>query len=161
MTETSELPDKLIAIEVKTERGVNPKDAIGATKIPFSIIPMPALMDLALAMQEGAGKYGPFNYRAVPVQMHIYLEAAWGHITSCINGEDIDLDSGLHHVAKCMACCAIILDGLHNGTIIDTRPSKNLPGSTAFSRDPQKVLGDPGRIRDLMRKPWVEVKVDK
>jgi hypothetical protein len=142
---------------VDVSEAINPKDLIGAKKIPLSIIPAPALMELAMALLEGATKYGPFNYRAIPVQSHVYIEAAIGHLLSYQDGEDIDTDSGLHHVTKCMACCAIIIDCLHTGTIKDTRPTRSLPGAGSFSRDPSKVLGDQMKIKALLSKPWVKV----
>lgn len=146
------------AAKSKRVQGINPKDIIGATKVPLGLVPPVFIANTAMALMEGAGKYGPFNWRRTssPVQMMIYLEAAMGHIQALIDGQDIDVDSGLHHVAKAAACCAIILDATACNNMIDNRPSiwPNRARGT-FSRDPSTLFGDKDRIKEILKKPWV------
>jgi hypothetical protein len=115
-------------------------------------------MPLALAMHEGGTKYGPFNYRDVPVAAHIYVDAALGHIMAYADGEDLDPDSGIHHLGKAMACCAILIDGIITNRVKDDRHTLNKPGQGSFSRDPLKYpqLVDPQKIKALLRKPYTK-----
>ena len=52
----------------------NPKDAIGATKIPLGLVPATALAYQALAHYEGKGKYGGWNWRAI---FHVRTNSDW------------------------------------------------------------------------------------
>jgi Domain of unknown function (DUF5664) len=143
--------------EKKGVKGVNPKDMIGATKIPLGLVPPIAIAHEAMTFQEGAAKYGPFNWRrtAAPVQMMTYLEAALGHILSLIDGQDIDPSSGSHHAAHARACLAIILDATACGNMIDNRPS-TWPNRAkgVFSRDPASLLGDQEKVKALLSRKW-------
>ena len=107
----------------------NPKDLIGMTKLPLRFVPPVAIALESLALADGAKKYGPFNWRAHPVLMMVYLEAALRHIYKIIDGEDIDLESGALHSAHARACLGIIMDAESCGNLLDDRP---MPG--AFSR---------------------------
>ena len=82
----------------------NPKDAVGIRKILFSVLPMRVLWRVALAMLEGALKYGRHNYRIAGVRASVYFDAVVArHLTLWWEGEDIDPDSGLSHVDKAIA----------------------------------------------------------
>lgn len=138
----------------KLTGAINPKDAIGVTKIPLSIVPWAAVGGMSLALLDGASKYGPFNWRDIPVQSHIYIEAGLGHLMSYADGEDNAQDSGLHHLYHTMACCAILIDAIQSGCLKDTRHTLNKPGTGTFSRDPLSYLGDPDKIKELLKRPW-------
>lgn len=43
----------------------NPKEVFGIKKAPMSTVPVPVLLELGIAMQEGACKYGRHNYRTI------------------------------------------------------------------------------------------------
>lgn len=102
----------------------NPKSAIGATKVPLHLIPPSALHYLALALEDGARKYGPFNWREFGISSSTYRAARLRHDGSHWDGEDCAPDSRVHHLAHIMACCAIELDALTLGKLIDDRPAK-------------------------------------
>ena len=108
--------------------GINPKDRIGMTKPPIALVPPVALIHCAMAMKNGAVKYGPYNWRKEKVQSMIYLDAAYRHILDFIDGEECASDSGVHHLAHAMACCAILLDAFEGGHVKDNRPP---PGQAA------------------------------
>lgn len=91
-------------------KDTNPKDGIGLTKAAMSCVPLPAIYESALAMMEGALKYGRHNYRVAGVRYSVYFDAMQRHITSWFEGEDRAEDSGVHHLGHAMACCAILLD---------------------------------------------------
>lgn len=118
--------------------GINPKDRIGMTKPPISLVPPVALVHCAMAMKNGAVKYGPYNWRGEKVQSMIYLDAALRHILDFIDGEEKASDSGVHHLAHAMACCAILLDAFEGGFVKDTRPPKG-PAPDAIARLTEKA----------------------
>jgi hypothetical protein len=100
----------------------NPKTRMGALKLPLHLVPPSAKAFLAMAMEDGANKYGPYNYREEKVSISTYYAAAQRHLDSFWDGENIAEDSNIHHIAHAMACCAIILDAATCGTLIDDRP---------------------------------------
>lgn len=108
-----------------SKKDPNPKDAVGIKKVSMSCIPKAPLMLVAVAMQEGARKYGRHNYRASDVQCMIYLDAAKRHLDDFEEGIDIDPDSDVHHVAKAIATLTVLLDAILQGRCIDDRPPKS------------------------------------
>jgi hypothetical protein len=75
----------------------------------------------AVALLDGAAKYGRMNWRATPVRASIYVDAAKRHINAWLDGEDLDPDSGLPHLGHAIACIAILIDAEAAGTLIDDR----------------------------------------
>jgi len=100
----------------------NPKTRFGVTKPAMSVVPPDALVHLARAMQNGAAKYGAFNWRERNVSSTIYYDAALRHLMAWFDGEEEAPDSGVHHLGHVMACCAILLDARENGGLNDNRP---------------------------------------
>ena len=47
-----------------TTKPTNPKDAIGAAKLPLHLVPDTLRIYAAMAFAEGASKYGAYNWRA-------------------------------------------------------------------------------------------------
>lgn len=106
-------------------KDTNPKDAVGIAKVPlFSVLPMRALAGPALALLEGARKYGRHNYRLVGVRASVYVDALGRHIGAWWEGEDIDPDSGLSHVDKAIATLLVLRDSMLQGNWTDDRPPK-------------------------------------
>ena len=105
-----------------SKKDTNPKDSIGATKADLSLIPASALVHLSLALTEGHLKYGAYNWRVAGVRASIYKAASGRHSEKWWNGEDCDKKSLVHHLANEMACCAIMLDAIECGKLIDDRP---------------------------------------
>lgn len=106
----------------------NPKDLIGVRKPQLDKVPPAAIIQIAKAMENGAAKYGPFNWREKKVKSSVYLAAAQRHILSWADGEDVAEDSGVHHLAHAAACLAILLDAEATGSLVDDRPA---PGAAA------------------------------
>ncbi len=105
------------------EKLTNPKDAVGVRKLAFSVLPWRVLYRVALAMMEGALKYGRHNYRAAGVRASVYFDAVVGrHLSSWWEGQDIDPDSGLHHVDKAIAGLMVLRDSMLAGNFTDDRP---------------------------------------
>jgi hypothetical protein len=107
-----------------TTKDTNPKDAIGATKAPLSLVPDTARVAMAMGFLEGATKYGRYNWRAAGVRASIYMDAAQRHLAKWWNGEDIDPDSGLPHLAKAMCCLAVLVDAAECDKLSDDRPPR-------------------------------------
>jgi Domain of unknown function (DUF5664) len=105
----------------------NPKDAIGIRKAPLSCVPMNVVAEMGLGMLEGASKYGRHNYRGVGVRTSVYFDAAMRHLIAFWEGEDIDPDSGVHHVAKALVTLAVLRDSQLRGNCTDDRPPRSAP----------------------------------
>ena len=101
----------------------NPKTAVGAMKLPLDLVPPVAVQHLAAAFKDGATKYGPFNWRDQQVSSTVYYAAALRHLFAWFDGQDNAEDSGVHHLAHVMACCAIVLDAQSVGMLNDNRPT--------------------------------------
>lgn len=99
----------------------NPKDAIGSDKVPYHLWPETASILGSLALLDGTLKYGRANWRAVGVRASIYYDALRRHMNKWFEGEDIDPDSGLPHLAHMLACCAILVDAQAAGKMTDDR----------------------------------------
>lgn len=110
----------------------NVKTAAAAGKPTLSAVPPVALLALGAAMQDGANKYGKFNWRTTAVTASVFYDALHRHLLDWYNGEDFAPDSKIHHLAHLMAGCAIILDAIAAGVFKDDR-DKTYPKSV--SRD--------------------------
>lgn len=100
----------------------NPKDLLGIKKPPLDLIPAAAELHESMAMANGAGKYGPYNWRGKQVRASIYIAAALRHLKSWQDGERVASDSGVHHLGHARACLGILLDAEATGNLIDDRP---------------------------------------
>lgn len=107
-----------------TVKPSNPKDAFGIKKASLSCVSSPVLMELGIAMQEGACKYGRHNYRVIGVRGSVYYDATMRHLMSWWEGEDIDPDSGLSHVTKAIASLVVLRDAMLQEKFNDDRPPK-------------------------------------
>ncbi len=117
-------PEPLAAVVKES----NPKDAVGVAKAPASTVPLPVLLEIGVAMLEGARKYGRHNYRAIGVRSSVYFDAAFRHLSAWWEGEDVDPDSGLSHITKAIATLAVLRDAMIRGKMVDDRP----PGTAGF-----------------------------
>lgn len=100
----------------------NPKDGQGIKKVGMSAVPAPVLAEIALGMMEGARKYGRHNYRAIGVRSSVYYDAAMRHLFAWWEGQDIDPDSGLSHITKCITSLVVLRDAMMQDNLTDDRP---------------------------------------
>lgn len=105
----------------------NLKTAAAANKPRVSAVPPVAIMAMGAAMQDGANKYGLFNWRDAAVTSTVFYDAIMRHLVAWYSGERNAPDSKVHHLAHVMAGCAIILDAELNGVLNDNRPKKSVP----------------------------------
>lgn len=115
--------NKIIKLKSKATTA-NPKDLVGATKVSISKVPVVAIVHAAHAMMQGAERYGAHNWRAKKVQAHIYYDAFNRHVMKWWEGQELEPDSGCHHLGHAIACLAILLDAQAIDGLIDDRPIK-------------------------------------
>lgn len=121
--------DKGIETEISRPEGdfslgmkpTNPKDAVGSDKIPLHLWPTTATALGSMALLDGMLKYGRTNYRAIGVRSSIYYDATIRHMNAWFEGEDLDPDSGLDHLAHALACIAVLVDAKAAGKLNDDR----------------------------------------
>lgn len=111
----------------------NPKDILGAQKVAVGLFPAAGTIYGALAFQDGAKKYGPYNWRDKKVKFSVYLDAIERHLLALRDGEDCAADSGLHHIAHIIASGGLIADAIEGGFLIDDRPPKG-PAATTLEK---------------------------
>ena len=120
-------------MDLQKDKPSNPKDSVGIKRVPFSTVPSVPIAEVGLAMLEGALKYGRHNYRAVGVRSSVYYDAAMRHLTRWWEGEDIDPDSGLPHIVKCLASLVVLRDSQIQGNVVDDRPPPSPEWATELS----------------------------
>ena len=101
----------------------NPKDAVGTKKAPMSTVSGPVMLEVGVAMLEGALKYGRHNYREIGVRASVYYDAVVArHLNAWWEGEDDDPDSKISHVTKAIAGLMVLRDAMIRGKMVDDRP---------------------------------------
>lgn len=108
--------------------GTNPKDLLGAKKVNLHLVPPSSIIYQALAMEDGAKKYGPYNWRENKVICTIYIDAAMRHLQAFLDGEMNAPDSQKPHLGHALASIGIIVDALETGNLVDNRP---IPGTAS------------------------------
>ncbi|KKN64878.1 hypothetical protein LCGC14_0487120 [marine sediment metagenome] len=104
------------------KQGVNPKEIAGSVKNPHCCVSLAVMAEVGIAMMEGARKYGRYNYRDTVITASIYYDAVRRHIDLWWEGEDIDPESGIHHITKAIAGLTVLRDGLIQNKVDDDRP---------------------------------------
>lgn len=109
--------------------GTNPKDLLGTKKVSLNLVPASSIIYQALAMEDGARKYGPYNWRSNKVIASIYVAAALRHIQAWYDsGEEVAEDSQKPHLGHALACLGILVDAKETGNLVDDRP---VPGAAS------------------------------
>lgn len=116
----------------------NPKDIVGTSKPPLSTLPSGPLYEAAAALLEGGLKYGRHNYRVMGVRASIYFDAAMGHLWAWWEGEDLDDDSGIHHISKAIAGLMVLRDAQLEDNCDDDRP----PSTQNYRRVMEPLIKD-------------------
>lgn len=109
-------------VSVPNTKPTNPKDIAAISKVPFTRVPYPVLAEAAVALHEGALKYGGYNWREAGVQASVYIDAVGRHLGAWFEGEDIDPESGLSHITKAIAGLMVLRDGMIADNWVDDRP---------------------------------------
>lgn len=122
--------------------GTNPKDRLGLKKVRLSLVPPSSIIYQALAMEDGAAKYGPYNWRENKVIASIYVDAAMRHLQSWFDGEECASDSKKPHLGHALACLGIIVDALETGNLVDDRPKVGAAARLIADLEVKKRLAD-------------------
>lgn len=140
-----------------TELGINPKDIVGAEKLPLDLIPAAAESAEAHVMGLGARKYGAWNWRKNKVKASIYVAAARRHLMQWFSGENIDPESGVSHLGHVRACMGILLDAEATGNLVDDRtktPNLKLGVLPKRETNPSASWGDKvQKMQDELLRP--------
>lgn len=99
----------------------DPKGAIGATKVPLGLIPPHAMEQTAWVHKLGADKYGAWNWRETGVCASTYVNAILRHLNAWRDGEDLDPESGISHLAHVACSANILMDAGYCGKLQDDR----------------------------------------
>jgi hypothetical protein len=79
-----------------------------SNKTEYGLLPPLALEEIAKVLTFGALKYERDNWQRVPDSKRRYFDALQRHIWAYKRGEQIDPESGLHHLAHA-GCCLMFL----------------------------------------------------
>ncbi|WP_256664560.1 MULTISPECIES: dATP/dGTP diphosphohydrolase domain-containing protein [unclassified Pseudomonas] len=106
----------------------NPKDLIGAGKLPMHLWPVTATAMGCIGLLNGHEKYGNLNWRAAGVRASVYIDALQRHVAAWFEGEECDPDDGVPHLAAALSCLAILVDAQAHGQLTDDRSFSPAPG---------------------------------
>jgi hypothetical protein len=84
------------------------------------LLPPTALTDVAKVLTFGANKYGAHNWREGIIHSRL-LSATMRHVNSYINGEDLDPESGINHLAHASCNLMMLLEYINLGLGKDDR----------------------------------------
>lgn len=79
-----------------------------AGKLRLSLLPWRAVGQIVQVLEFGAAKYEPNNWKHVPNARQRYFDAAMRHLLAWWDGERLDTESGLPHLAHA-GCCILFL----------------------------------------------------
>ena len=89
-------------------------------KADLSLIPYSAQEAEARVFGFGAKKYGRDNYKA-GMESHRLIAACMRHIGAYNQGENLDAESGLSHLAHARCCLSMLIELDRIGELTDTR----------------------------------------
>lgn len=127
----------------------NPKQRYGDLKPNVALNPGTASAYQALAHENGAAKYGPFNWREKSVELMTYVASAKRHLDAWVDREEFSADTAdtnkpVHNLGHVMASIAILIDALETpGCAIDNRPKA---GGSSRLHERVKELRSEARI---------------
>lgn len=137
--------DGQLPLDPKVAKDTNPKSTVASDKLPLHLWPAPATMMGCLGCLDGMLKYGRSNYRVSGVSYVTYLDAIARHSMKLLENQDLDDDSGLHHLCHILASAAILAEALAQGNLNDDR---NVNGGKVieFMRE---LTGEVARLKRL------------
>ena len=90
-------------------------------KAPLHLVPTVATALEAVALGEGARKYGPFDWRERGICATEYYDKVLRHMAEWLNGVETDAGSGVSPLANARADIGILLDAIDQGVLKDDR----------------------------------------
>lgn len=92
--------DKVKASQIATTGGRK----FDGGKLEYGLVPPLALKEMVKVLTFGAQKYERDNWQRVPDSKRRYFDALQRHLWAWKEGEEIDPESGIHHLAHAMCC---------------------------------------------------------
>ena len=91
-------------------------------KLEYGLLPPLALEETVKVLTFGAQKYERDNWKKVPDSKRRYFDAMERHIWAWKKGEQMDPESGIHHLAHAMCCLMFLYEhdimySLNNGEV--------------------------------------------
>ncbi len=99
----------------------------------MSLVPQRALDEVINGFEEGASKYGLYNY-SEGMDYTRYFDALQRHSRAWLKGEDID-ETGIHHIALAACNCLMLLDNILTNKGTDNRNKIYRDVSNSKKRD--------------------------
>lgn len=78
-------------------------------KLEWSLLPITSLQEVVKVLMFGKAKYSEDNWKKVDNAPKRYLDAALRHILAVAEGEWLDEESKLPHLAHCICCLLFLL----------------------------------------------------
>ena len=100
--EEQELQHMLAANRINTGRKFD------AGKLDYTLVPWGGLEEIVKVLEFGARKYARDNWQQVEGGMQRYQAAAFRHLIAYNQGEKVDAETGLSHLAHA-GCCLLFL----------------------------------------------------
>ena len=92
-------------------------------KLEYGLIPPLALKEMVKVLTFGAQKYERDNWKYVDDSKRRYFDAMQRHTWAWKEGEQMDPESGIHHLAHAM-CCLFFLYEHDIMNFVDNTPKK-------------------------------------
>lgn len=96
-------------------------------KPPLSLIPRLAQEEEAMVLAFGGKKYEYWNW-AKGMQWSRLIDAAQRHMLAYADGEDVDPESGLSHLAHARCCLGFLIDYRKEHPELDDRRKRDTRG---------------------------------
>ena len=111
------------SLEITTELGDLSKEGVKFDdgKLRYDLIPIEALCELAKVLTYGANKYAERNWEKGLTYSRVYA-AALRHIFAWWNNNDIDDESGFHHLSHALTNIVFLVTYIQRGVGVDDRP---------------------------------------
>lgn len=92
----------------------------------MSLIPPKAILEVAKVLTYGSKKYSAENWRKVPEAHQRYLDAALRHINQYHQGQIIDNETGINHLAHAI-CSLLFIVELDTSDELNNKDLKSTP----------------------------------
>jgi hypothetical protein len=79
-------------------------------KLEYGLIPPLALQEMVRVLTFGCKKYERDNWKKVPESKRRYFDALERHLWAWKMGEQLDPESGMHHLAHAMCCLSFLFE---------------------------------------------------
>ena len=89
-------------------------------KLRYDLVPFAALEEVIKVLGMGALKYGDDNWKRVDDLERRYLSACYRHLGRVMQGEELDQESGLPHLAHAVTSLLFVLQARHEGGLYDS-----------------------------------------